>query len=147
MNRVKKDNDFIKEILKQDEGVQLDFKHSIKNQVKIAKTMIAFANTLGGMIVIGISDKKQIIGIDADEEIFMIEQANLNHISPPVSFSFDIYEINHLDEEKLNQELYILLVNIHESINKPHAIKGSHLTDTIYIRKDDKSLPWSAVDI
>lgn len=143
MNWVKKDNDFVKALLKQDEGVQLDFKHSIKNQLKIAKTMIAFANTAGGKIVIGISDKKQVTGIDADEEIFMIEQANLNHISPPILFTFDIYEVTHLEDEKITPELYILLVIIPESTTKPHAIKGSHLPNTVYFRKDDRSLPMT----
>jgi len=143
MISIKKDNDYVKELLKSEEGVQLDFKQSITNQMKISKTMAAFANTTGGKLVIGISDNRQVIGIDADEEMFMVEEANRKHISPPIDFSFEIYEINHIDEEKLKDELLILIVSIPESLHKPHYIQGSNLINTFYIRKGDKSLPYT----
>jgi len=141
MISIKKDNDFVKELLKFEEGIHLDFKQSITNQFKISKTMAAFANTSGGRIVIGISDKRQVIGIDADEEMFMIEEANRKHIIPPIEYGFEIYEINHIDDEKLKEELLILIVNIPNSLFKPHFTKGKNLVKTLYIRKGDKSLP------
>lgn len=143
MISIKKDNDYVKELLKSEEGVQLDFKQSITNQLKISKTMAAFANTTGGKLVIGISDNRQVIGIDADEEMYMIEEANRKYISPPIDFSFEIYEVNHIDDEKLKDELLILIVNIPESLQKPHSIHGRDLIKTFYIRKGDKSLPYT----
>jgi len=142
MISIKKDNDYVKELLKSEEGIHLDFKQSITNQLKISKTMAAFANTTGGRLIIGISDKRQVIGIDADEEMFMIEEANRKYINPPINYAFEIYEINHIDDEKLKEELLILIVNIPESILKPHAIKGEKSIKTIYVRKGDKSLPY-----
>lgn len=141
MISVKKDNDYVRELLKSEEGLQLDFKQGITNQLKIAKTMAAFANTMGGKLVIGISDKKDIVGIDADEEIFMVEEANRKYLQPPIVFDFEIYEIDYIEEEKLKEELFILIVNIMASPLKPHAVTGSDMTRMYYIRQGDRSMP------
>jgi len=147
MISIKKDNDYVKELLKSEEGLQLDFKQGITNQLKIAKTMSAFANTVGGKIIIGISDRKHVIGIDADEEIFMIEEANRKYIVPPIGLSFEIYEIDYLEEEKLQEEVIILIVDIPESNLKPHMVLVSTMIGTYYIRKGDRSMPYSTQDI
>jgi len=142
MISIKKDNDFVKEILKCEEGLHLDFKQGITNQQKIAKTIAAFANTKGGKIIIGISDKKQIIGIDVDEEIFMVEEAIRKFITPAISPEFEIYEIDYIDEEKLKEELLILIVNIPESTVKPHGVLGNDLSHIYYMREGDRSMPF-----
>jgi predicted HTH transcriptional regulator len=142
MISIKKDNDYVKELLKCEEGMQLDFKQGITNQLKIAKTIAAFANTKGGQIIIGISDRKQIIGIDVDEEIFMVEEAIRKYITPPISPIFEIYEIDYIEEEKLKEELLILIVNIPESQLKPHAVNGGDLNSIYYMREGDRSMPF-----
>src|SRR5689334_13405642 len=62
----------VEEILKGNEGKILEFKENLRSLPGIIKTIIAFANTAGGIIVIGIEDKtKKIIGVEnplAEEE-------------------------------------------------------------------------------
>src|SRR5579863_9556629 len=62
----------MEEILKGNEGKTLEFKESTQSLSGIVKTIIAFANTAGGTIVIGIEDKtKTIVGVSdplAEEE-------------------------------------------------------------------------------
>jgi len=62
----------MEEILKGNEGKTLEFKESLQSLSGIVKTIIAFANTAGGIIVIGVEDKnKKIIGVKnplAEEE-------------------------------------------------------------------------------
>lgn len=62
----------MEEILKGHEGKTLEFKESLQSLSGIVKTIIAFANTAGGIIVIGVEDKnKKIIGVSnplAEEE-------------------------------------------------------------------------------
>ncbi|MEQ6122364.1 RNA-binding domain-containing protein [Reichenbachiella sp. MALMAid0571] len=48
------------------EGESLEFKSSFNRSV--IETLVGFANTRGGKIVIGVSDKKEIIGISVGEE-------------------------------------------------------------------------------
>lgn len=47
----------IEEILKSNEGKTLEFKENLQSLYGIIKTIIAFANTAGDTIVIGIEDK------------------------------------------------------------------------------------------
>ncbi len=55
----------IKEILQLDEGRTLEFKENTKAVSHIVKTVISFANTAGGLIVVGIRDTtKEVVGID-----------------------------------------------------------------------------------
>jgi ATP-dependent DNA helicase RecG len=47
------------------EGKTLEFKENTKSLNKIIQTIIAFANTAGGIIIVGIKDKnKEIIGVE-----------------------------------------------------------------------------------
>ena len=68
-NIEKFDEEFIKKVLKSEEGISLDFKLKVSSKEKIARTISALANTKGGIIVVGISDQKKITGIDPNEEI------------------------------------------------------------------------------
>jgi predicted HTH transcriptional regulator len=53
----------IEEILSQNEGKTLEFKRDISSLKPIIKTLVAFANTAGGTLVIGRSNDGQIIGV------------------------------------------------------------------------------------
>jgi len=54
----------IKEIIKMPEGKTLEFKRDMSSQEKIVKTIIAFANSAGGKLIIGINDDRSIFGFD-----------------------------------------------------------------------------------
>ena len=61
----------IAELLKVEEGKTLEFKRDLSSPRNLLKTLVAFANTAGGRIIIGVTDKtRQPIGIDnpLDEE-------------------------------------------------------------------------------
>jgi len=62
----------IKSLLARDEGKTLEFKESCRSLPKIVQTAVAFANTAGGKIVIGVKDRtKDIVGLSdplKDEE-------------------------------------------------------------------------------
>ena len=58
-------------ILNQDEGKTLEFKRDLSSPRNILKTMVAFANTAGGLILIGVEDgSRKPIGVSnpLDEE-------------------------------------------------------------------------------
>jgi ATP-dependent DNA helicase RecG len=56
--------------LNQPEGKTLEFKRDLSSPKPLLKTLVAFANTAGGRLVIGIDDERQIVGIanPVDEE-------------------------------------------------------------------------------
>lgn len=50
------------------EDERTEFKPHFKDKSKVGKTICAFANTMGGVIVLGVNDSRQIIGVAEDSE-------------------------------------------------------------------------------
>lgn len=80
------DTKYIKNLISEGEHQQLDFKFEITNARKIAKTLVAFANTEGGRLLIGVKDNGRISGIRSDEEYYMIDAAASMYCKPEISF-------------------------------------------------------------
>ena len=116
------------------EGDNQDFKQTITSLYKIAKTIVSFANTTGGKIFVGVSDKKTITGVDPEEEKYMINLAASQYCEPPIKISFQ----EEFDEE---DEKTIVIATIQESLEKPHLARQTDDTWTAYIRVKDHSIP------
>ncbi|WP_041718739.1 AlbA family DNA-binding domain-containing protein [Desulfurivibrio alkaliphilus] len=55
----------IAELLKADEGKNLEFKQDLSSPRNLLKTLVAFANSAGGRVVVGVADKtREPVGID-----------------------------------------------------------------------------------
>lgn len=121
------------ELLQQQEGEMLDFKQRISSPEKIARTLCAFANTRGGVLLVGIKDDRTITGIDPEEEKWVLEQAANDYCNPPVPLYFEELE----DAEGHT----ILVVNIWESNEKPHSCRSRQGIWQVYVRHRDKSIP------
>ena len=143
MESPRKNNDFIKKVISQQEGLHLDFKQNLSSQLKIAKTIVAFANTEGGTIIVGVSDKGKLIGIDFEEEKYMVEEAIKNYCVPPVELTYEIYEVAFWEEEILPEEKYLLFLQIPKSNSAPHFVQTENGEPTYYIRSHDQSKPKS----
>jgi ATP-dependent DNA helicase RecG len=59
----------IRELLKHPESSDLEFKESLHGQQEVSEIICAFANTEGGMLIIGVDNKGTVVGMkkDADE--------------------------------------------------------------------------------
>lgn len=120
----------ISERIKNGEGQYLDFKHCINDTKKIARSLVAFANTSGGSLLIGVRDNKTIAGIQSEEEYYMIETAALLYTSPVVKFQHLIHTIN-------NKQ--ILEIIIEQSSFFPHKALTENGEKKVYIRVDDNN--------
>jgi len=114
------------------ESQTLDFKRKITHPKKIAKTLVSFANTKGGKLLIGVDDDKRIIGVDPDEEKYIVNEALLQYCLPT-------FELDYLAVEDTYGN-YVLIVNIPESQNKPHFVAGNDQSKKAYVRMNDKSI-------
>jgi predicted HTH transcriptional regulator len=79
-------NSYIKNLILSGENQQLDFKFEISDSRKIAKTLVAFSNTDGGKLLIGVKDNGKIAGVRTDEEFFMVQAAADMYCKPIVTF-------------------------------------------------------------
>lgn len=118
-------------LIAQGEHQQQDFKFCINDSRKIAKSLVAFANTDGGRLLIGVKDNGNIAGVRSDEEFYMIEAAANLYSSPKISFETTTWEI----EGKI-----VLEVNINASADKPHYAQTDDKKWLAYIRKDDENI-------
>lgn len=111
------------------EGPQLDFKQSITSAPKIARSIVAFANSRGGTFLVGVGDKGHIIGVDAGGEMYELEKAALKFCSPPIELGFEEYEIN---------GKIVLIVQVDESETKPHFALDKKGKKQIFVRIADQ---------
>jgi predicted HTH transcriptional regulator len=77
---------YIKKLISQGEHQQLDFKFEISDSRKIARTLVAFANTDGGTLLIGVKDNGNIAGVRSEEEYYMVDAAAKMYCKPRISF-------------------------------------------------------------
>lgn len=77
----------VKTLIAQGEHQQLDFKFEISDAAKIARSLVAFANTDGGKLLIGVKDNGVIAGVRSEEEKFMLENAAQRYCKPEVHFT------------------------------------------------------------
>jgi len=122
---------YIKRLIAEGEGQGLDFKYHISSASKIAKTLVAFANSGGGRLLIGVKDNGNIIGIESEEEIYMIQLAAERYCKPEVSVDMKSWEVD---------GFVVLEVYVPPSTNKPHFAKDENDKWMVYIRKDDENL-------
>jgi predicted HTH transcriptional regulator len=127
----------ILELMEKGEGLNVEFKQRFSSYEKIAKEMIAFANTRGGFILIGVDDDKSLYGIESEKsDIELVKETATKYCEPPVEVKIDPIEINKKD---------LLVVDITESKMKPHRIQD-HKKDIdlnsahVYVRINDKSV-------
>lgn len=75
----------VKELIKRGEGDTVEFKQEITNPDKLAQTIAAFNNTLGGHILFGVNDKGEVVGIEDSGRVEQhITNIARNNVRPPV---------------------------------------------------------------
>ena len=121
------------------EGRQLEFKRRVPRSERIAKEVIAMANTDGGRLLLGVDDDGSIVGVrDAEEEEFALRQALLAHCDPPVPFSTERIPITGRRD--------VIVVGVPSSGSKPHFLTTNGNGDasrTAYVRVKDMSVEAS----
>jgi len=106
-----------------------DFKYCISDSRKIAKSLVAFANTDGGRLLIGVKDNGKIIGVRSDEEYYMVEAAAKIYSNPKIDFTTQQWNV----EGKI-----ILEVMIEPSPLKPHFAQTETGNWVSFVRKKDE---------
>jgi predicted HTH transcriptional regulator len=127
----------VKRLIFEGEGVTLDFKKTITSCEKIARTMVSFANNKGGRLLIGVADDGTITGVKSeDEERYMITKAAHLFAKPALE---PIFEEVYVDDKM------VLVVDIPESISKPHYSLAEDGKWWVYVRVKDKSVLASKI--
>jgi len=122
------------------ENSSIEFKQKFSEPEKIAKEIIAFANTKGGTILFGIADNGKIKGVESEKGTVELITETLKHYCEPlINYEVKYFELNNCE---------IVILQIPESINKPHRIqdyknKLELNSASVFVRVNDKSVPAS----
>lgn len=113
----------LRETLAKGEDTYTQFKENVYNTDQLAQEMIAFSNSMGGAIIIGVTDKGEIKGLtDADIRRLnqLIANASSENVKPAI---FPKTEIITIENRK------VLLVHVSYGANKPYCTnKGVYYT-------------------
>lgn len=128
------------ELIEEGENLQCEFKRHFTTPEKIAREMIAFANTKGGYLIFGVDDDRQVVGVDSEKsESEMVKDAAENYCEPPLIYSIDFIELYGKET---------VVVSIPESDNKPHRLQDYQNEfdinkAVVLVRINDKSVQAS----
>jgi predicted HTH transcriptional regulator len=126
----------LRKLVSQGEGLRLEFKKKASHPEKIVRELIAFANTEGGVLLIGVDDDKTISGVKyPEEEILAVKQALEKFCRPVILLVETIIPISE------NRFVVELVVSLGE--RRPYFFKLSPEEKESYIRASDKSIKAS----
>jgi hypothetical protein len=127
----------LKNLVRHGEGLRLEFKMKVKFPEKIVKELVAFANTEGGHLFVGVSDAGVIEGVKfAEEEQFLLERAIEKYCFPV--FTYRAYRI------RLDNGREVLVYQVYESVDKPHFVQLDTDPHPIcYVRVKDRTIQAS----
>jgi len=129
----------LKLLIEEGEGFELEFKRKVSTPIKVARTLMSFANTKGGIVLFGVDDDRTIVGVGSEkEEIEMIQTAANVFCDPPLQPIIDTVPYKGKD---------VVVVTIEESDQKPHYLNVDEEENNggtrVFIRVNDMTVEAS----
>jgi predicted HTH transcriptional regulator len=124
----------LKKLVQQGEGERLEFKRKATYPEKIVREMIAFANTKGGIVLVGIGDDLSIPGLKYPEGESHVLREAIKNSKPQLQFQETFIPIGN--------SRTVLQYEIPESQKKPHYMLVDGQKES-YVRVNDQSIKAS----
>lgn len=115
------------ELLRKPEGKTLEFKRDLSSPEGLVRTVVAFANTAGGTLLIGVEDRvRRVVGV---EDPLELEQRLANLIADRIRPRL-VPEIEILPWRRT----HLLAVRVHPSPIRPHYLADGGLERGVFVR-------------
>ncbi|MCL2758821.1 MAG: putative DNA binding domain-containing protein [Treponema sp.] len=123
-----------------DENLTTEFKREYTEDIK--KTIIAFANTAGGTIYIGVNDDKTVAGVDApDDTLLQVTNVIRLSIKPDLTLFVDC------KTEKVGKDTIIVII-VQKGTACPYYLAGKGIRpEGVYVRQGASTVPASETAI
>lgn len=117
----------INKLLRRQEGKTLEFKRELSSPGPVLKTLIAFANCAGGIVLLGIEDKdKTVTGIDDPLKVEeRLASLITDNIAPMMVPNIEIHPW---------RQTYLISVEVFPGASTPYYLKKTGLRKGVYIR-------------
>lgn len=126
----------LKRLIEAGENQYVDFKYCVSDSRKIARSMVAFSNSEGGRLLIGVRDNGGIAGIRSDEEIYMVETAVELYCRPEIKYT--------LKQHNFSGKT-ILEVEVLKGDKRPYRAKDDEGKWIAWFRQNDQNLAANRV--
>lgn len=129
----------VNRLIEEGEGFEVEFKRRVSSPEKIARALIAFANTKGGHILFGVDDDGTVVGVESEKsEVDLIREAGASFCLPEIEPVIEFVPFDGKD---------VIVAYVGESTTKPHYFTGSsngagngHDETKVFIRVNDKTV-------
>lgn len=126
----------LEKLVSQGEGLHLEFKRKVAFPEKIIREMMAFANTSGGVLLIGVNDDGALSGVGyPEEDALLIRKALRKFCRPALPFEESLIPVT--------SKKFILRYDIPPSDKRPHRFWLNRRRSETYIRVSDMSIKAS----
>jgi predicted HTH transcriptional regulator len=117
----------LSELLKQPEGKTLEFKRDLSSPDGALRTIVAFANTSGGTLLVGVEDRTRHVRGVADPLSTEERLANLlsDNVLPRLVPELEVLPW---------RRTHVLAVQVYPSYSRPHYLKSAGLERGVYVR-------------
>lgn len=105
----------IRKMIKEGEGLTLEFKESTGSLREAFKTICAFLNTAGGTVLFGVTDSGKLVGQHVSEKTIKDISASIRQIQP--SAEINMHRVAYEGKE-------IIALSVDEGENKPYSYDG-----------------------
>lgn len=118
------------------EGLRLEFKRRASDPQRIVRELVAFANTEGGTLLVGVADDGTIPGVKyPEEESFVIRQAIEQYIRPALTVKEELVPVA--------AARYVLAYHVKASKRRLYQVMQNR-EGTCFVRINDQSVKASA---
>lgn len=115
----------------QPEGKTLEFKRDLSSPKSLLKTLIAFANTAGGRLIVGVADDRKVLGVaNALDEEERLCNLIADSISPRLVPNVELITV---------QDKTLLVVEVFVSGSRPHWFNAEGPEHGVYVRLGSSS--------
>lgn len=119
-------SDFMRQLLAQPEGKTLEFKRDLSSPLPVLKTLTAFANSAGGRLVLGVTDERQVWGVeDPLEEEERLCSLVADSIAPRLVPNVELVTV---DGKTL------VMLEVFPSGMRPHWLKAEGMQNGVQVR-------------
>lgn len=122
---------YIHRRIEEGEHLHQDFKFEISDARKIARSLVAFANTEGGRLLVGVKDNGKIVGVSDDEELYMIEAALKMYVRPRLKCKTNAWSI---------EGRTVVEIAVEPGSAKPYFAPNDNGKWTVYLRQNDSNV-------
>ncbi len=117
---------FLKEQISKGENLHTEFKEILPDRESLARSIVCFANTDGGDLILGVTDRGEIVGTgDLDQAMLIIDDVAFQRCAPPITILQEAIQV----EGKT-----VLVVRIPKGSQRPYRTQSGQY----YIRSANR---------